>query len=135
MNHRAKRRLPSKLVEAQQEFEQWRSQQSPGAHLPKHLWSMAVELAREFGVSQTASTLKLNYSGLKKRLEPPAAQHPSAPQPNNPFLELLPLPTPGPRECTIECKDTSGTQLRIQLKGITVSELTALCGALWGLQR
>ncbi len=131
MKHRSKSPLPAKLAQGLKCFEQWRSKHKPGTRLPDPLWSLATELAREFGLNPTASTLRLDYYGLKKRLErlglddtSPATAKPS-------FLELLPVETTSAAECTIECQNAAGTQIRIQLKGRDLPDLTGLCGELW----
>ena len=61
--------LPAQLACGRRCFERWcRTHKSP-TRLPQHLWSLAAELAREYGISRTARTLRLEYNGLKKRLE------------------------------------------------------------------
>ena len=42
--------LPAKLAQGRKCFEQWRNLQTRRTRLPKHLWSLATELAREFGL-------------------------------------------------------------------------------------
>ena len=61
--------LPAKLARGRRRFERWRRDHKPPARLPVYLWSLAAELAREYGISRTARTLRLEYNGLKKRLE------------------------------------------------------------------
>lgn len=133
MKHRRKRPLPVKLAKAQEQFEQWRSQHPPRTRVPQPLWSVAAELAVEFGLNQTARALKLNYYGLKKRMDPAASNPPAPTRVNEAFLELaVPInPVSPTSECMIECQDATGTQIRIQLKGIQGPDLAILCGQLW----
>ena len=131
MKHRSKSPLPTKLTQGLKCFERWRGKQKPRTRLPDHLWALATELAREFGLNPTASLLRLDYYGLKKRLERPGLDPASPTQANPSFLELLPIQaTPG-AECTIECQNVEGIQIRIQLKGLDLRDLTVLCGELW----
>ncbi len=131
MKHRSKSPLPAKLAHGLKCFERWRGKQKPRTRLPDHLWALATELAREFGLNPTASLLRLDYYGLKKRLERPVADDTSPTTANPSFLELLPLQATPVAQCTIESQNAEGTQIRIQLKGQDLRDLTVLCGELW----
>ena len=56
-------------------FARWRDTTPVGARIPGSIWSRAVELARSHGVARVATTLRLDYTRLKRRLtadpEPP----------------------------------------------------------------
>ncbi len=131
MKHGSKSPLPAKLAQGLKCFEQWRSKQKPRTRLPDPLWSLATELAREFGLNPTASILRLDYYGLKKRLEQPVVDDGSPATAKSSFLELLPVETTPAAECTIECQNAAGAQIRIQLKGPNLPDLTGLCSELW----
>jgi hypothetical protein len=60
--------LPVPLRRAEEQFQRWRKTRQRGTPIPERLWSLAMELAATYGVCKTASTLKLDYYGLKKRL-------------------------------------------------------------------
>ena len=92
---------------------------------------MAAELAAEFGVNRVASLLRLNYYDLKKRVTPSDQGDSPVTAPKSLFLELPPAESTIFTECTIECRDDIGTQLRIHLKGCTPPDLTELCTELW----
>jgi len=49
-------------------LEQFRNIQPARTKLPESLWQAAVELARQYGVYPVAHPLRLDYTGLKKRL-------------------------------------------------------------------
>ena len=123
--------LPTKLVQGRKFFEQWRSQQTRRTRLPKQLWSLATELAREFGLSRTASTLKLSYTCLKKRMEMPVSDPMSQTKYQTQFMELRPSQANPVTECAIECENVQGAKMRIQLKGQNLEGLTRLCRELW----
>jgi hypothetical protein len=131
MKHRSHSQLPAKLADGRQQFERWRSQHKPYTHIPEPLWALATELAREFGLNRTASMMRLDYYGLKKRLERPVVDDTSPPTAGPSFLELLPVKATPAVECTIECQNAAGAQIRIQLKGRDLPDLTVLCGELW----
>ena len=131
MKHRSQSQLPAKLADGRQQFERWRSQHKPYTHIPEPLWALATELAREFGLNRTASMMRLDYYGLKKRLERPGLDDTSPATDGPSFLELLPVQATPAVECTIECQNAAGAQIRIQLKGRDLPDLTGLCGELW----
>ncbi len=131
MKHRSQSQLPAKLADGRQQFERWRSQHKPYTHIPEPLWALATELAREFGLNRTASMMRLDYYGLKKRLERPVVDDTSPATAGPSFLELLPVQGTPAVECTIECQNAAGTQIRIQFKSRDLPDLTRLCGELW----
>jgi hypothetical protein len=130
MTYRSASDLPARLVQGRQQFEQWRSQQETRGRLPDHLWSMAVELAKEYGLSKTAKTLRLEYNSLKRKCQSLDAHHSPKPIPTRTFLELRPNSTPQV-ECTIDCQRAPGQMIRIQLKGPQWPDITEICQRLW----
>ena len=127
MSKRQAPNIPASLLHAQRRFEQWRKRHRPRARLPEELWSLAVELARVHGVSQTARTLRLAYYSLKKKFvtapDPGLDHKKAAPD----FIELLPTEMGPPRpECTIELEDGSGSKMRIHLKGSELPDLASI---------
>lgn len=123
--------LPAKLAQGRQRLECWRREHKRYSRLPQSLWSMAAELAAEFGVNRVASLLRLNYYDLKKRVSPSDLADSPATAQKSLFLQLPPTEASALTECTIECRDDVGTQLRIQIKGCTPPDLTELCAELW----
>jgi len=130
MIHRSNTELPPRLHEARQQFEQWRSQQETRGRLPVHLWSLAIELAKEFGLSKTAQTLRLEYNSLKRKSQSPDIGNRPEPVPTQTFLELR--PNSAQIECTIDCQRAPGRTIRIQLKGPQWPDITGICQELWG---
>jgi hypothetical protein len=92
------------------------------------LWAAAVEAAREYGVSRTASVLRVDYYALKKRLQEQGASSHDVPKLGElpAFLELA---TPAPRtmgECVLELEDVDGAKMRVHLQGFEAPDLAAL---------
>ena len=135
MKNPLKSNLPAKLARGRKCFERWRSTHKPHARLPEHLWSLAAELAREYGLNRTARTLRLGYHCLKKRIELPVSDDASQAIPTPQFLELLPSGTNPVVECTIECEDAKGARIRIHLKGRELPDLAAISSSLWSHDR
>ena len=136
--------IPHDMQKVYRRFERWRSAHTGRLPIPTRLWSAAVELAREHGVSPTARALHLEYAKLRRLLEPagplakrrrvakaPAARprrtRSSAPPA---FLELMTSAADGLAECVIELEGRRG-KMRIQWKGTTAPDLGGLSRALW----
>jgi len=83
--------LPTRLSEARRRFVHWRNTDKKTAYrIPEDLWSLAVELAREYGLSKTSRALGLEYMSLKKHV---AAATPGG-LPEESTKKPLPPPTP-----------------------------------------
>ena len=128
MKPRSKLDVPARLVRGRQRFDKFRKAHKGYRRLPESLWSAAVKLARMYGVNRTAHTLRLDYSGLKKRLESTVST------PGSGFIELLPSAVSAAAECVLECEDAKGTRLRLHFKGPQLPDLAALSRALWNRQ-
>ncbi len=123
--------LPVPLRRAAEGFQRWRRTRRRGTLIPVRLWTLAIELAATYGVCKTASTLKLDYYSLKRRLsEGPSAE---AVRPTG-FLELPSSPLAVAGECIIDCENSAGARMRIHLKGITLPDLAALSRSLWSAE-
>ncbi len=123
--------LPAKLIQGRQCFEQWRNRQTRRTRLPKHLWSLATELAQEFGLSRTACTLRLSYNCLKKRMKMPVSDPTSKTEYQTQFVALRPAQADPVAECVIECENVQGAKMCIQLKDQDLEGLTRLARELW----
>jgi hypothetical protein len=124
MAGRKRGEIPVLLARGRERFEAWRRTREVGARIPAQLWTLAVELAREHGLSRTAGALKLDYDSLKKRVESKETASSSGT-----FIEFSP-PSPA-GECVIECEDGSGASLRVHLRGCEVPDLSALARCFW----
>ncbi len=125
------------LSSVHREFVHWRSRRSRGQRIPKDLWSSAVDLAHEHGVSQTAQALGLDYYALKKRVEVESSVEveSKATAPVVEFLEL-PLAAASPSaSCVVELEDGRGARLRVALEGTATREVEAVARALWAASR
>ena len=109
-------------------FARWRDTTPLGARIPEALWSRAVELARTHGVARVATTLRLDYTRLKRRL---AAESSAAAPPPPAFVEMtLDLPPAGPG-CSLLLSDARGRALRIEWTLPVASEVAAVARSLW----
>ena len=121
---------PASLARLRLQFEHWRQTRQRRSPIPAPLWAAALAAARTHGLYRTARTLGLSYGDLKRRLGAtdgvPAA---------TPFVELLPVSGPTSPACILELETARGTKLRLQLPGITPSDLAALSRTLWHAAR
>src|SRR5713226_7089791 len=113
MSHE-KRTIPDDLLQLSQRLQEWRSAHPPRSRLPETIWVAAVEMAQRHGLHCTAKALRLDYTGLKRRL-PTGAQPPRASPPV--FLELLTAPATGSTECVVELESARG-RIRVVMKGV-----------------
>ncbi|HZD09860.1 MAG TPA: hypothetical protein VE553_00835 [Candidatus Binatia bacterium] len=94
-------------------------------------------MAETYGLSLTASALKLNSARLKEQLEarrrPSPAQSAANAAPT--FLELPGAALAPPGECIIELEGGEGSKMRIHVKGVAAPDLVALSGSFWSSQR
>jgi hypothetical protein len=116
------------------QFATWRSGRKAGERIPARLWEEAVKLATKHGVSRTATTLKLDYYSLKKRLDQREVRADSR-SPGAAFVELpasISLPMAG--EYSIELEDGRGASMRVTIKGGGVPDLIALSRSFWNAE-
>jgi hypothetical protein len=114
------------IDEVRVRFEEWRKNRQGKSAIPDELWSAAVQLARKDGVNRTAAELHLDGGKLKRLMVGKTTREKPAPA----FVELLAPRAISIPECTVELEGRHGT-VRIQLKGASASDLSALSRALW----
>jgi hypothetical protein len=128
MSGRKHHDIPTSLARGRVRFEAWRRTRAVGARIPERLWTLAVKLADAHGLNRTASSLRLDYYTLKRRVESKNSQtRPAIPA----FVELSSPPVAAPRECVIEFEDHSGATMRVHLRGCEVPDLVALGRSFW----
>ena len=117
---------PPQLQALAQQLKDWRAARNPGQRIPEELWNAAAEVARVEGLNRTATTLKLNYYYLQRRL----SDHcPSRSQrvPATAFVELPPPSLPGRDESgALELVKSSGTRLTLRLPSASPTDLLAV---------
>jgi hypothetical protein len=121
--------IPLDMEQTRQELEAWRSTHPPRCHIPDSLWKRAAELANQHGLYLTSRTLRVDYMRLKKLVRPTSPEgKKSAELPK--FIELMAPTVAGIAECVVELEG-AGKRMRIQLKGMGVSELVGLSRMVW----
>jgi hypothetical protein len=115
LRHKSLSSIPEPIVQFQRELEQFRGSHPHRTRLPETLWQAAVELARQHGVYSVAHPLRLDYTGLKKRLDGIPIPQKKATKPA--FVELIAAHPGTVPECVIEFESSIGSKMRIQWKG------------------
>lgn len=125
--------IPPPLRRAADRFSRWRDQHELGTRIPTQLWELAAELAANYGVSRTATALKLDYYSLKRRVSdlgtPPVL--PTVATDGSAFVELPASTLSAPAEYLIELENSQGDKMRILCKGMA-PDVVALSRGFWG---
>ena len=121
--------LPLALARARARFQAWRGRRPAGERIPQPLWTLAVRLVNQHGVSRTASALGLDYYGLKKRVA--AAGETSS---NGPAFVELPAPVVVGKQCQFELDNSAGVTMRVQLVGYDAAEVAAFVRGFWNAE-
>ena len=119
--------IPEPIAQLQLQLNEIRSTRPRGRKLPDSVWQAAVELAREHGVYSVARHLRLDYTGLKKRLGGVCHRRRKARKPA--FVELVARPSAMLGECLIEFESLRGGKVRIQWKAATSPDWMSLLRA------
>ena len=90
------RELPGRLEGVRRRIERWRQTRKVRSPIPDSLWAAAVRMANAYGMNRTARALRLNYYGLKKRVERQAVAAAGASETKGAarFVELAPFHPP-----------------------------------------
>jgi len=132
MGAKKKRGIRTPLESVRQRFEAWRRTRTLRTRIPDPLWRAAVKVAERYGIHRTAKALRIDYYGLKRRVEEASASG-STDGDAATFVELAgPLPT-GTGECLVELEDDRGAKMRVHLKGVEAPDLVALSRSFWGV--
>jgi hypothetical protein len=128
--------IPEPILRLQQQLDEFRASHRVRTKLPDSLWQAATELARQHGVYAVAHPLRLDHSGLSRRVHPGPPAPISKPQPKaNTFVELVrasaPVP-PGPGcgdACVVEFESARGGRMRVRWPGRVAPDWLSLLRA------
>ena len=117
------------LAALRRRFETWRRAGRKGLRIPEPLWRAATELARELGSYRVATTLGLDYSYVRRRVDaqPLAPVLPVDAPPA--FVELRVADVIGQAPCVVEFEGQRG-KLTIRLGEFCEAQVVALAEAL-----
>jgi hypothetical protein len=122
--------VQGELEQLRRRFEEFRNTRSGHSRLPESLWAAAAELAKRYGVNPTARALRLEYGGLRKRVENqsrPKRKRAAAAPPT--FMEFVAPGAKAVTNCMVEVESAQGGKLRLELKAVATTELVGLIRA------
>jgi hypothetical protein len=112
-------------------FAHWRGTHAYGARIPDSLWQAAIDVAGQYGVSRTATTLKLGYYDLQKRVAAKKTTERLKEGSSSAFLEISPASLGAVCDWTIELERCDGARMRIEVKAASQPDLAALSRSFW----
>ena len=129
--------IPEPILRLQKQLDEFRASHRARTKLPDSLWHTTTELARQYGVYAVAHPLRLDHTGLSRRVHPgpPASKSHSQHQPKaNAFVELVPVAAPAPPgvggdACVIEFESARGGKMRVQWPGRVAPDWLSLLRA------
>lgn len=141
-----RRVIGPELAQLQDRMEDWRKHRpSPGARIPKNLWDDAVRAVAIEGILNTSTTLRLNYSTLKERVDRAQAERASselaavsdavAGEPHATFVQVQVPHTDEKRRdsrLTIELTRRDGDRMVIDAADSTSVDVMAMVQTFWG---
>ena len=127
MNSKSASPIPGPIEQLQRQLDEFRSSRLHRTKLPETLWQAAVELARQHGDYSVAHPLRLDYVGLKKRLD--GVPIPQKKATKTAFVELISAHQAPMPECVIEFESSKGGKMRIQWKGSSTPDWASLLRA------
>jgi hypothetical protein len=89
--------------------------------------TLAVQLASRHGLSPTTAALRLDYYGLKKRIEATSRKPPS----HSPAFVELPSPLVVGKRCLVKLDNGVGASMRLHLIGYELADVEALTRSFW----
>src|SRR5258705_13189550 len=120
--------MQDELEQLRRRFDEFRHTQPLRSRLPEPLWAAAAELATRYGVHPTARALRLDYAGLRRRVEKRPEQK-STPVDATTFVELVgPVAGTSP-SCSGGEETAQGSKQAFGLKGVAPSEVGELIRA------
>ena len=135
MGTRQKEPSHAELERARRRFDRWRQTHKGRRRIPEPLWKVAVKAASTCGVSKTAATLRIDYTGLKCRVATAATSGDSIARTKTTFLEVAATAPSGPRRCVVQMEDSDGATMRMELSSVETRDLLALSRTFWRAER
>lgn len=123
--------IPHNLEDLRFQLDQWRSERRKGTRIPAHFWQEATVLARLHGLSRVSNALGLNYSDLRKRLQPQGDSLPdNGASKSASFVELKleALPT---APCSLHVERDKSGRVTVIFSGLTADEAFRMAQGLW----
>ena len=121
----------STLEEVRERFEHWRAYRKRRSPIPEKLWEGAVRLCADHSLCTVASSLRLDYNALKRRLCFPHPDPLASSVTSSDFVALDVQPSPPGSECILEM-ERAGAKMRMHLRGELGLYPLELIRVFWG---
>ena len=125
----------SALEEVKQQFKIWRKTKTAGRErIPASLWQAAAEVFEigDHSLHTISKTLHLNQTALKKYVQQQFPRAIKVKPEVTPSFIALELESPLlVSECVIEMEDTTGSKMRMCLRGKTDPNILEICKSFW----
>ena len=126
--------IPEPILRLQKQLDEFRARHRVRTKLPDALWRAATELARQYGVYAVAHPLRLDHSGLSRRVHPSPPAPISKRQPKaSTFVELVSATAPAlpgcGDACVVEFESVRGSKMRVQWPGRVAPDWLSLLRA------
>jgi hypothetical protein len=122
------------LEEVQRQFDSWRKSGKHRTLIPPRVWNAAVSLAGRYSTHKISTTLRLNYTQLRKRISlAGAAEKTVASPPSMPFADFVEYSVCPPHkpQCLIEMENRHGDKMRIFVSVESSPDLLRLGKSFW----
>lgn len=128
--------IPEPILRLQEQLDEFRASHRVRTKLPDSLWQAATELARQYGVYAVAHPLRLDHTGLSRRVHSgsPALKARQRQPMANGFVELVRASAPavpggGGDASVIEFESARGGKMRVQWPGRVAPDWLSLLRA------
>ena len=119
------------LEEVRERFEHWRANRERRSPIPESLWEGAVRLCADHSLCAVASSLRLDYNALKRRLCSSEPDPLASSVTSSDFVALDVQPSPPGSECILEM-ERAGAKMRMHLRGEIGLYPLELMRVFWG---
>jgi len=121
------------LEQVQERFRSWREKRKKGTRIPAELWQAAESLFPRYSVYQISQSLRLDYAGLRNRIESSKPSSRSLKAGDYRFMEVRLSEAYGNiSECRLRAEEPGGRKVELELKGIGVGQLLQVLAEVWG---
>ena len=120
----------SQVEKARRKFVAWRGNRKARSRIPEELWTSAVVAARDVGINQACTALRLDYYALKRRVVA-SSKSPSV-EASSRFVEFDSGVAPLFTEWAVEMDNGRGGRMRVAARSVSGPDVVALSRAFFG---
>ena len=103
---------------------EWRRTHKAPTPIPSEVWSSAAVLAGQMGVNKVATTLRLDHSSLRRRMD--ESREVVQSETRATFVEFSALQPETVGECSIDIETKRGHRAHLSMKSVSASSVLAI---------